>query len=88
MRRSRRSGIAATINRAGSLFSVFFSEGPIKNFDEAKAADHARFARFFHHMLDLGVYLPPSGYELWTLCSAFGEAEREAVLGAAGRFRD
>jgi glutamate-1-semialdehyde 2,1-aminomutase len=82
------SGIAATINRAGSLFSVFFSEGPIKNFDDAKAADHARFARFFHHMLDLGVYLPPSGYELWTLCSAFGEAEREAVLGAAGRFRD
>ena len=81
------NGIAATINRAGSLFSVFFSDDPIRNFDEAKAADHDRFARFFHHMLDEGVYLPPSGYELWTLCTAFGEAEREAVLGAAGRFR-
>jgi glutamate-1-semialdehyde 2,1-aminomutase len=82
------NGVGATINRAGSLFSVFFSEGPIRNFDDAKAADHERFARFFHHMLDEGVYLPPSGYELWTLCSAFGEAEREAVLGAARRFRD
>jgi glutamate-1-semialdehyde 2,1-aminomutase len=78
--------IRATINRAGSLLSVFFSEGPVKNFDDAKAADHERFARFFHHMLDEGVYLPPSGYELWALCTAFGEEERETVLGAASRF--
>ena len=82
------NGVAATINRAGSLFSVFFSDGPVRNFDDAKASDHERFARFFHHMLDEGVYLPPSGYELWTLCTAFGETERETVLGAAGRFRD
>jgi glutamate-1-semialdehyde 2,1-aminomutase len=81
------NGIEATINRAGSLLSVFFSEGPVRNFDDAKAADHEGFARFFHHMLDEGVYLPPSGYELWTLCTAFGDAERETVLGAAGRFR-
>jgi glutamate-1-semialdehyde aminotransferase len=37
-------------------------------------------------MLDEGVYLPPSGYELWTLCTAFGDTERETVLGAASRF--
>ncbi|MCD6020383.1 MAG: hemL [Actinomycetia bacterium] len=82
------TGFAATVNRAGSLFSVFFSDGPVRNFDDAKAAHHERFARFFHHMLDEGVYLPPSGYELWTLCTAFGDVEREAVLGAASRFRD
>ena len=81
------NGIATTINRAGSLLSVFFSDGPVRNFEDAKAADHERFARFFHHMLGEGVYLPPSGYELWTLCTAFGEAEMERVLGAAGRFR-
>ena len=80
------NGIDATINRAGSLLSVFFSEGPVRNFDDAKAADHERFARFFHHMLGEGVYLPPSGYELWTLCTAFGDSERETVLGAASRF--
>jgi glutamate-1-semialdehyde 2,1-aminomutase len=81
------NGIDASINRAGSLLSAFFSEGPVRNFDDAKAADHDRFARFFHHMLDEGVYLPPSGFELWTLCTAFGEAETEMVLGAVGRFR-
>ena len=82
------NGIDATINRAGSLLSVFFSDGPVRNFDEAKAADHDRFARFFHHMLERGVYLPPSGYELWTLCTAFGNEERERVLEAASGFLD
>ena len=81
------NGIDATINRAGSLLSVFFSSGSIKNFEDAKAADHERFARFLHHMLDEGVYLPPSGYELWTLCTAFGETETGLVLGAVSRFR-
>ncbi len=81
------NGIDATINRAGSLFSVFFTEGPVRNFEDAKAADHERFARFFHHMLGEGVYLPPSGYELWTLCTPFGDAETEMVLGAVSRFR-
>jgi glutamate-1-semialdehyde 2,1-aminomutase len=82
----RSSGVVATVSRAGSLLSVFFATGPVRNFDEARAADHERFARFFHHMLDEGVYLPPSGYELWTLCTAFGDTEREAVLGAVSRF--
>ena len=41
-----------TINRAGSLFSVFFTEGPVRDFAGARAADHERYARFFHHMLD------------------------------------
>jgi glutamate-1-semialdehyde 2,1-aminomutase len=80
------NGIEATINRAGSLLSVFFSKDPVRNFDDARSADHERFARFFHHMLEEGVYLPPSGYELWTLCSAFRDAETRTVLGAASRF--
>jgi glutamate-1-semialdehyde 2,1-aminomutase len=79
-------GIRATINREGSMLSVFFADGPVRNFDDAKAADHERFARFFHHLLEAGVYLPPSGYELWTLSTAFGDAELETVLGAASRF--
>jgi glutamate-1-semialdehyde 2,1-aminomutase len=87
MRAFDANGIAATINRAGSLLSVFFSDGPVRKFEDAKAADHERFARFFHHMLDEGVYLPPSGYELWTLCTVIGDAEMETVLGAAGRSR-
>jgi glutamate-1-semialdehyde 2,1-aminomutase len=80
------AGIATTANRAGSLFSVFFTEARVVDFEGAKAADHERYARFFHHMLDHGVALAPSGYELWTLGTAHGPAEVERVLDAAGSF--
>jgi glutamate-1-semialdehyde 2,1-aminomutase len=80
------AGIDATINRAGSLFSVFFTEGPVRDFDAAKDADHERFARLFHHLLDRGVLLPPSGFELWTLCAAHGDEEVEKVIEAAASF--
>jgi glutamate-1-semialdehyde 2,1-aminomutase len=79
-------GERSTVNRAGSMLSVFFSAGPVREFADAKAADHQRFARFFHHLLDRGVWLPPSGYELWTLGTEHGEAEVEQVLGAAASF--
>jgi glutamate-1-semialdehyde 2,1-aminomutase len=79
-------GIPATINRAGSMFSVFFTEGAVANFADAKAADHERYGRLFHHLLDRGVLLPPSGYELWTLGTAHGGAELEQVLDAARTF--
>ena len=85
------SGIAsalpdATINRSGSMFSVFFGKGSVRNFDDAKAADHDRYARFFHHMLANGAYLPPSAYELWSLSTAHGPDEVERTLEAARTF--
>ncbi len=83
-----RHGIAVTINRAGSLFSVFFTEGPVRDYAGARAADHERYARFFHHMLDRGVYLPPSGYELWTLSTTHGPDEVAKTIEAAARFND
>jgi glutamate-1-semialdehyde 2,1-aminomutase len=79
-------GIPATANRAQSLFSVAFSDKRVRDFADAKAADHERYARLFHHMLDHGVWLPPSGYELWTLGTEHGPAEVEHVLGAASSF--
>jgi glutamate-1-semialdehyde 2,1-aminomutase len=82
------AGIASTVNRAGSLFSVFFGPGPVRDFDGARAADHERYGRFFHHMLANGVALPPSGYELWTLSSTHGPEETERILGAVASFRD
>ena len=75
-----------SIGRAGSLLSLFFADGPMRNFADAKAADHDRYARFFHHMLERGVALPPSGYELWTLGTEHGPDEVGAVLEAAGSF--
>jgi glutamate-1-semialdehyde 2,1-aminomutase len=79
-------GIPVWIGREGSLLSVFFTEGPVRDFADAKAADHERFARFFHHMLANGVALPPSGYELWTLGTQHGPDEVRAVLDAAASF--
>jgi glutamate-1-semialdehyde 2,1-aminomutase len=78
--------LPVTVNRAGSLLSVFFSPGPVRDFAGARAADHERYARFFHHMLDRGVWLPPSGYELWTLGTEHGPDEVEKVLDAAATF--
>ena len=78
--------LPATINRAGSMFSVFFTDGPVANFEDAKAADHDRYARLFHHFLERGVALPPSGYELWTLGTAHGDAEVARILDAAATF--
>jgi glutamate-1-semialdehyde 2,1-aminomutase len=78
------AGVPATVNRVESLFSVFFTERPVRSFADAKAADHRRYARWFHEMLDGGVYLPPSGYEAWFLSTAHGEEDIERTVTAAG----
>ncbi len=80
------AAIPATLNRAWSMFSVFFTDRPVRDFGDAKAADHERYARFFHHMLERGVYLPPSGYELWSLSTTHGHEEIARTLDAAATF--
>jgi glutamate-1-semialdehyde 2,1-aminomutase len=80
------TGIAATVNRAESLLSVFFTDASVRDFGGAAAADHERYARLFHYMLDHGVWLPPSGYELWTLGTEHGVDEIGLVLDAAASF--
>jgi glutamate-1-semialdehyde 2,1-aminomutase len=77
------AGVIHTVNRAESLFSVFFREDPVRDYEEARSADHQAFARFFGAMLARGVYLPPSGYEGWFLGAAHGEAEVERTVEAA-----
>ena len=77
------AGVPATVNRAASLFSVFFSEGPVTDYATARAADHQAYARFFHAMLDRGIYLPPSGFEGWFLSTAHTDEDIERTLDAA-----
>jgi glutamate-1-semialdehyde 2,1-aminomutase len=81
------SAIPATINRAGSLLSVFFTDAEVRDFSGAAAADHERYGRLFHHLLAHGVYLPPSGYELWTLSTTHGPDEVTRVVEAVTSFR-
>jgi glutamate-1-semialdehyde 2,1-aminomutase len=78
----REAGVPASINREGSLFSVFFAEERVRNFADARSADHRRFARFFLSLLDAGVHLPPSGYEGWFLSTAHGDVEVDRTLEA------
>src|SRR3954468_9725585 len=51
------------VNRVGSMFTFFFCPGPVRNYEEAKRSDTAAFGRFFHHMLENGVYFPPAQFE-------------------------
>jgi glutamate-1-semialdehyde 2,1-aminomutase len=77
------SGVPATINRVESLFSVFFSEAPVADYEGARSSDHDAYTRFFHAMREEGVALPPSGYEGWFMGTAHGDAEVERTIEAA-----
>jgi glutamate-1-semialdehyde 2,1-aminomutase len=77
------SALPVTVNRVESLFSVFFSREPVLDEAGARSADHARYGRFFHGMLERGILLPPSGYEAWFLSTAHGPEEIERTLEAA-----
>ena len=58
-----KAGVTAQCTRAWTLGGLFFRDRPVRNYDDAKAADHATYARFFHGLLERGVYVAPSGYE-------------------------
>lgn len=77
------AGVPVTIQRVGSMFTVFFTDKPVMNFTDVSACDHARFGKFHRAMLEAGIYLPPSGYEACFVSGVHGEAEVEATLAAA-----
>ncbi|HEX9892883.1 MAG TPA: glutamate-1-semialdehyde 2,1-aminomutase, partial [Gemmatimonadales bacterium] len=80
------AGLAVTVHRVGTMLTPFFGAGPVRNYDEVKRTDRSSYARFFHAMLEAGVYLPPSAFEAWFTSAAHGEAElpvfRQAVQAA------
>jgi len=65
-----KEGVAHRVQTAGNLFSVFFSEDPVTDYDGARAQQAYRYAPFFHAMLARGVYLPPSPFEAWFVSAA------------------
>lgn len=75
--------IPAVVNQVGSMFTLFFTDQPVRNYDDAKRSDTGRFARFFHGMLARGVYLPPSQFEAAFLSAAHSDEDIEKTLGAA-----
>ena len=82
-RAARDAGATVTINRVGSMITVFFCAGPVTDYATAKASDTKRFGRFFHAMLERGVYLPPAQFEAAFVSLAHGEAEIDLTVAAA-----
>src|ERR1700683_3827769 len=71
------------LQQAGNLFSVFLgTDGPVRDFGEAKGQSATAYAAFFHAMLDRGVYLPPSGYEAWFLSAAHDDTAIARIADA------
>jgi glutamate-1-semialdehyde 2,1-aminomutase len=74
------------INRLGSMISVHFSDKPVNNFEDAATANNAMFNRFFHSMLDSGVYLPPSAFETWFISHSISESDIQHTIDSASKF--
>ena len=80
---ARDAGVALTTNRSCAMFGLFFSAEKVTSFAQATACDVARFRRFFHAMLERGVYLAPSAFEAGFLSAAHSDADIEATIAAA-----
>jgi len=75
--------LPAVVNQVGSMFTLFFTGQPVRNYADAKRSDTGRFARFFHGMLDRGIYLPPSQFEAAFVSAAHQSADLDRTLRAA-----
>ena len=73
------------VNRVGSMMTLFFNAGAVNGWETVSASDREGFARFFHRMLDEGVYLPPSPFEAMFVSTAHTDADIQATLDAARR---
>lgn len=84
--RADAAGIAMTSNHVGTMFGVFFTDAEqVTNYQQVMACDTERFNRFFHGMLEGGVYLAPASYEAGFLSAAHSEADIEETLAVAER---
>ncbi len=82
---ARSAGVPVTFNTCGSMFCGYFTDGPVHNLDDAMKSDRNRFKRFFHGMLEAGVYLAPSQFEAGFLSTAHTPADIDKTVSAAAR---
>jgi glutamate-1-semialdehyde 2,1-aminomutase len=80
---AKKVGVTARINRVGSMFTLFFVDGEVFDYASAKRADTARFSKFFHAMLERGIYFPPSQFEAAFVSLAHGPDELRLTVEAA-----
>jgi glutamate-1-semialdehyde 2,1-aminomutase len=80
---ARAAGIPVRFNRCGSMFCAYFTDAPVHHLADALRSDRERFKRFFHGMLDAGIYLAPSQFEAGFISTAHTEADIEQTVRAA-----
>ena len=79
------NGIEFTINRIGSMISVHFDKNPVIDFQTAKNGDNETFKKFFHGMLNEGIYIAPSAYETWFITDALTYEDLDFTINAVDK---
>jgi glutamate-1-semialdehyde 2,1-aminomutase len=79
------TGVPHRLSTAGNMFSIFFTDRDVRNFDDARTQDVGAYKAFFHAMLASGVYLPPSAYESWFVSTAIDDDAMEHIATALRR---
>ena len=77
-----KNNITHTINRVGSMISVHFDEAEVVDFDSAAKGNNERFKKFFHGMLNAGVYIAPSAFETWFITDALSYEDLDFTIAA------
>ena len=80
---ARSAGVPVTVQRVGSMWTVFFTDGPVRSWDDASRCDTAKFGRFHRAMLNRGVYLPPSQFEAAFVSLAHTDEHIDQIIAAA-----
>jgi glutamate-1-semialdehyde 2,1-aminomutase len=80
---AKQAGVTLSYNRVGSMFTWFFTDGPVTDWASASKCDTEAFGKFFRKMLDAGIYLPPSQFEAAFLSAAHTEEDVQKTLSAA-----
>ena len=81
----KKSGVGAVVNSVGSLFTIFFSEGEVVDYESASRSDRKVYANFFHHLLERGVYFAPSPLEANFLSASHNGHDLKKTLGAIAK---
>ncbi|MGQ9919786.1 MAG: glutamate-1-semialdehyde 2,1-aminomutase [Desulfobacca sp.] len=81
---AQQAGVPLCLNRVGSMFTLFFTAGPVRQLTEAQASDTELFQKFFRLMLDHGIYLPPSQFEAWFISLAHSQDALAHTVAACG----
>nr|MBP9698760.1 aspartate aminotransferase family protein [Elusimicrobiota bacterium] len=87
--RARRHGQDVTVNAVGSMFTVFFTKEPVTDLASAEKSDTKLYARFFHGLLQRGVYFPPAQFEAAFVSAAHSARDIDKTIAAVDRvFRE